>query len=196
MKFKMKGEAQIIKVYNLRADTHEFIGAGDAYIPPHTGLPAHCTTIEPPEIKAGFVAIFDDTDQKWNVVEDHRGEAVYDIATRQQLYIQAPGALPEGVTPVAPGSDFDIWDGEQWVKDEVAERAAALNAAAMTRASLINEAMASISVIQLKLNAGRKLTEEETAKLNTVLDYIDNVAATDISTAPEVNWPVVPENLS
>jgi Asp-tRNA(Asn)/Glu-tRNA(Gln) amidotransferase C subunit len=56
--------------------------------------------------------------------------------------------------------------------------------------------MASISVIQLKLNAGRKLTEEEIAKLNAVLDYIDNVAAIDISSAPEINWPVVPENLS
>lgn len=196
MNFKMKSEAQIIKIYNFRADTNEFIGAGDAYIPPHTGLPANCTTIAPPETKAGFVAIFDDADQKWNVVEDHRGEEVYDIATRQQLYIQEPGALPEGVTPVAPGSDFDVWDGQQWVKDEAAERAAALNAATIKRDSLINNAMASISIIQLKLNAGRKLTEEETARLNAVLDYIDNVAATDISSAPKINWPVVPEYLS
>ncbi|HGH3388971.1 TPA: tail fiber assembly protein [Citrobacter freundii] len=196
MKFKMKSEDQIIKVYNLRADTNEFIGAGDAYIPPHTGLPANCTTIAPPETKAGFVAIFDDADQKWNVVEDHRGEAVYDIATRQQLYIQEPGALPEGVTPVAPGSDFDVWDGQQWVKDEAAERKAALEAAAIKKESLISDAMTSISVIQLKLSAGRKLTTEETEKLNAVLDYIDNVTATDISIAPEINWPVVPKNLS
>jgi hypothetical protein len=196
MKFKMKGEAQIIKVYNLRVDTHEFIGAGEAYIPPHTGLPAHCTTIEPPEAKVGFVAIFDDADQKWNIVEDHRSEVVYDTATRQKIYITEPGALPADVTPLLPNGEFDFWDGERWVKDEAAEREAALNVAAVKRDSLINDAMASISVIQLKLNAGRKLTEEEIAKLNAVLDYIDNVAAIDISSAPEINWPVVPENLS
>ncbi|EOA6754227.1 tail fiber assembly protein, partial [Escherichia coli] len=39
--------------------------------------------------------------------------------------------------------------------------------------SLINAAMVNISVIQLKLQAGRKLTQAETTRLNTVLDYID-----------------------
>ncbi len=39
MTFKMSEQAQTIKIFNLRSDTNEFIGAGDAYIPPHTGLP-------------------------------------------------------------------------------------------------------------------------------------------------------------
>ncbi|KPO21440.1 tail fiber assembly protein, partial [Escherichia coli] len=38
--------------------------------------------------------------------------------------------------------------------------------------SLIDAAMTNISVIQLKLQAGRKLTQEETTRLNVVLDYI------------------------
>ncbi|CQB61347.1 Gifsy-2 prophage tail fiber assembly like-protein [Salmonella enterica subsp. enterica serovar Typhimurium str. DT104] len=38
MTFKMSEQAQTIKIFNLRSDTNEFIGAGDAYIPPHTGL--------------------------------------------------------------------------------------------------------------------------------------------------------------
>lgn len=33
----MSDTPQTIKIYNLRSDTNEFIGAGDAYIPPHTG---------------------------------------------------------------------------------------------------------------------------------------------------------------
>ncbi|MEB0964952.1 tail fiber assembly protein [Citrobacter braakii] len=192
MKFKMKSEDQIIKVYNLRADTNEFIGAGDAYIPPHTGLPANCTTIAPPETKVGFVAVFDDAAQTWSVVEDHRNQVVYDTTTRQQQYITELGALPAGVTPVAPERDFDVWDGQRWVKDEAAEHKAALDAAAIKKESLISDAMASISVIQLKLSAGRKLTPEETEKLNAVLDYIDNVTATDISTAPDVTFPEKP----
>ncbi len=61
------------------------------------------------------------------------------------------------------------------------------------RQSLIDAAMASISLIQLKLQAGRNLTQSETSRLNTVLDYIDAVTATDISTAPDVIWPELPE---
>lgn len=59
--------------------------------------------------------------------------------------------------------------------------------------SLIDAAMVNISVIQLKLQAGRKLTQEETTRLNVVLDYIDAVTATDTSTAPDVIWPELPE---
>ncbi|EOH2171293.1 tail fiber assembly protein, partial [Salmonella enterica subsp. enterica serovar Newport] len=50
MTFKMSDTPQTIKIFNLRSDTNEFIGAGDAYIPPHTGLPANCTDLAPPDI--------------------------------------------------------------------------------------------------------------------------------------------------
>ncbi|HAT3689742.1 tail fiber assembly protein [Citrobacter freundii] len=56
----------------------------------------------------------------------------------------------------------------------------------------IDEALQSVSVIQLKLQAGRKLTGEEALRLNQTLDYIDEVEATDTSTAPDISWPVRP----
>ncbi|EHA9225952.1 tail fiber assembly protein, partial [Salmonella enterica subsp. enterica serovar Glostrup] len=59
MAFQMSDKAQTIKIYNLRSDTNEFIGAGDAYIPPYTGLPANCTDIAPPDIPASHTAVFD-----------------------------------------------------------------------------------------------------------------------------------------
>ncbi|MGS4449957.1 tail fiber assembly protein [Enterobacter roggenkampii] len=65
-------------------------------------------------------------------------------------------------------------------------------AAEAKRQSLIDQAMQSISVIQLKLQAGRKLTVAETEKLNSTLDYIDAVTATDVSTAPDITWPEHP----
>ncbi|HAD0309435.1 TPA: tail fiber assembly protein [Escherichia coli] len=68
-----------------------------------------------------------------------------------------------------------------------------LREAEAQRQSLIDAAMASISLIQLKLRAGRKLTQAETTRLNAVLDYIDAVEATDTSTAPDVIWPELPE---
>ena len=60
------------------------------------------------------------------------------------------------------------------------------------RQLLIDQALQSISVIQLKLQAGRKLTTEETNKLNSTLDYMDEVTATDTSTAPDISWPELP----
>ena len=53
--------------------------------------------------------------------------------------------------------------------------------------------MQSISIIQLKLQAGRALSDAEKNKLNATLDYIDAVTATDTATAPDINWPVPPE---
>lgn len=61
------------------------------------------------------------------------------------------------------------------------------------RKNLIDQAMQSISVIQLKLQAGRKLTTAETGKLNSTLDYIDAVTAIDTSAAPDIEWPVPPQ---
>ena len=51
MAFRMSEQARTIKIYNLLAGTNEFIGEGDAYIPPHTGLPANSTDIAPPDIR-------------------------------------------------------------------------------------------------------------------------------------------------
>ncbi|MCV7775523.1 tail fiber assembly protein, partial [Escherichia coli] len=94
---------------------------------------------------------------------------------------------------IAPLTPYDKWDGEKWVTDTEAQHHAAVDAAEAQRQSLIDAAMASISLIQLKLQAGRKLTQAETTRLNAVLDYIDAVTATDTSTAPDVIWPELPE---
>ncbi|HGD9246516.1 TPA: tail fiber assembly protein, partial [Escherichia coli] len=92
-----------------------------------------------------------------------------------------------------PLTPYDKWDGEKWVTDTEAQHSAAVDAAEAQRQSLIDAAMASISLIQLKLQAARKLTQAETTRLNAVLDYIDAVTATDTSTAPDVIWPELPE---
>lgn len=77
--------------------------------------------------------------------------------------------------------------------DTEAQHNAAVEAAEAQRQSLIDAAIASISLIQLKLQAGRKLTQTESTRLNAVLDYIDAITSTDTSTAPDVTWPELPE---
>ncbi|MNP48206.1 Caudovirales tail fiber assembly protein [compost metagenome] len=60
------------------------------------------------------------------------------------------------------------------------------------RQALIDSSVQSISVIQLKLQAGCKLTATEKAKLNSVLDYIDTLNTIDTSKAPDIELPALP----
>ncbi|ENZ0435959.1 tail fiber assembly protein [Enterobacter hormaechei] len=62
------------------------------------------------------------------------------------------------------------------------------------KGQLIIDAMQSVSVIQLKLQAGRTLSASESEKLNRTLDYIDDVESTPIeSVTGLVDWPLQPE---
>ncbi|HGT5802663.1 TPA: tail fiber assembly protein, partial [Escherichia coli] len=143
--------------------------------------------------KAGYAICRSVDLNSWEYVPDHRGEVVYSTETGDTKEITAPGDYPENTTIIAPLTQYDKWDGEKWVTDTEAQHGAAVEAAEAQRQSLIDAAMASISLIQLKLQAGRNLTQAETAQLNAALDYIDAVTATDTSTAPDVIWPELPE---
>lgn len=189
MAFEISDKAQTIKVFNLRADTIEFIGAGDVYIPPHTGLPANCTTIQPPAISAGKVAIFNGKDESWSLDEDHRGETVYDTTTGQSVFISDIGPLPVNTVTAAPSGQYDKWDGQAWVKDEEAEKNARLKEAAEKQRQRIADARAVIGEWQTELMLG-SLSGENKVKLQLWLDYIDALKKTDLNT-PE--WPVPPE---
>ncbi|EMX9333965.1 tail fiber assembly protein, partial [Escherichia coli] len=139
----------------------------------------------------GRVAVF--TGKGWSHEEDHRNETVYSIENGAAVTVDYIGAIKNGYVTLSPLTPYDKWDGEKWVTDTEAQHGAAVDAAEAQRQSLIDAAMASISLIQLKLQAGRKLTQAETTRLNAVLDYIDAVTATDTSTAPDVIWPELPE---
>ncbi|HAP6024167.1 TPA: tail fiber assembly protein, partial [Escherichia coli] len=182
-----------ITVYNYDGETREYISTSNEYLAVGVGIPAYSCLDAPGTYKAGY-AICRSMDLKsWEYVSDHRGEIVYSTETGESKEIKTPGDYPENATTIAPSTPYDKWDGEKWVTDTEAQHSAAVDAAEAQRQSLIDAAMASISLIQLKLQAGRKLTQAETTRLNAVLDYIDAVTATDTSTAPDVIWPELPE---
>ncbi|EQA1269675.1 tail fiber assembly protein, partial [Escherichia coli] len=133
------------------------------------------------------------TGKGWSHEEDHRNETVYSTENGAAVTVDYIGAIKDGYVTLSPLTPYDKWDGEKWVTDTEAQHSAAVEAAEAQRQSLIDAAMASISLIQLKLQAGRKLTQPENTRLNAVLDYIDAVTATDTSTAPDVIWPELPE---
>ncbi|ELR4954156.1 tail fiber assembly protein [Salmonella enterica] len=189
MTFKMSDTPQTIKIYNLRSDTNEFIGAGDAYIPPHTGLPANCTDIIPPGIPASHIAIFDAETETWSLKEDHRGETVYDATTGNQVYISDPGPLPENVTLVPPDGEYQKWDGKAWVKDEAAETAAQLREAEETKKRLLQTASEKIAPLQDAVDLDIA-TDDEKAHLDEWKKY--RVQVNRVDTLKPV-WPQKPE---
>ncbi|PRT95166.1 tail fiber assembly protein [Salmonella enterica] len=188
MTFKMSDTPQTIKIFNLRSDTNEFIGAGDAYIPPHTGLAANCTDIAPPDIPSSHIAVFDAETQTWSLQEDHRGETVYDTTTGNQVYISAPGPLPENVTSVSPGGEYQKWDGKAWVKDGAAEKAAQLRQEEETKSRLLQMASEKIAPLQDAVDLDIA-TDDEKAQLDEWKKYRVLVNRVD-TTSPD--WPDVP----
>ncbi|EAA1941086.1 tail fiber assembly protein [Salmonella enterica] len=190
MTFKMSEQAQTIKIFNLRSDTNEFIGAGDAYIPPHTGLPANCTDIAPPDIPSSHIAVFDAETQTWSLQEDHRGETVYDTTTGNQMYISEPGPLPENATSVSPGGGYKKWDSKTqvWVNDEAAEAAARLREAEGTKNRLLQIASEKIAPLQDAVDLGIA-TDDEKAQLGEWKKYRVLVNRVDTSNP---DWPEQP----
>lgn len=70
MAFEMSDEMQVVHVYNVTNDTFAFVDETDVQIPPHTGLPALCTTVAPPDvILEGQMAIFDFELEEWTLVD-------------------------------------------------------------------------------------------------------------------------------
>ncbi|HFV8399821.1 TPA: tail fiber assembly protein [Escherichia coli] len=183
-------EAGFITIYNYNGETREYISSSVEYLPFGVGVPGNSCVDAPISKKDGFAVCRTADLTGWEYVADHRGETVYSTATGKPVTISQLGEYPEGTTTIAPLTPYDKWDGEKWVTDTEAQHGAAAEA---QRQSLIDTAMASISLIQLKLQAGRKLTQAETTRLNAVLDYIDAVTATDTSTVPDVIWPELPE---
>ncbi len=190
MTFKMSDKEQKITVYNLLTTTHEFIGKGDAYIPPHTGLPANSTVIAPPDIPAGNVAIFDQGKQTWSLSEDHRGQTVYSIATGEEIHISDIGPLPDSTVATAPSGQYEKWDGKAWVKDADAEESALLSAAVSKKAELINEATQHIQILNdsIAYDGGQ---ESEAAALKKWTVYRVQLNRLDTSTVPDT-WPEKP----
>ncbi|RME58182.1 DUF4376 domain-containing protein [Candidatus Parcubacteria bacterium] len=84
--------------------TGELLGERIASPDPIEGkplVPAHATLIAPPKtIPEGSVAVFDETKNKWSVMEDHRGQVVW--VNNQEVTIDKLGPLPKGASKTKP----------------------------------------------------------------------------------------------
>ena len=91
-------------VYKYDAITNEYIESMTAIVDKVASrragkqiyfIPAFATLVKPPKTKAGEVAIFNNG--KWKIEEDHRGETVYSLDTREAQTWSKIGKLPRGI---------------------------------------------------------------------------------------------------
>nr|WP_250188266.1 phage tail tube protein [Escherichia coli] len=155
------------------------------------GLPANSTDIAPPDIPAGFVAVFNSDEASWHLVEDHRGKTVYDVASGDALFISELGPLPENVTWLSPGGEYQKWNGTAWVKDAEAEKLFRIREAEETKNSLMQVASEHIAPLQDAADL-EIATEEETSLLEAWKKYRVLLNRVNTTTAPDIEWPTVP----
>lgn len=193
IQFNEKGHATIagnVRVFYYDGHTKEYRGWSDEFIHVGVSIPGNSTMIAPGDPVAGKVWIFDGG--QWLTSEDHRGKTVYSTTDRSAVQVNYIGALKDGFVFASPITAFDVWNGSEWVTDTAAQHAAAVEDAEQYRQGLINAAMQSVDVIQLKLRAGRQLSDSEQTKLDAVLNYIDELTVIDIDSAPDIDWPTPP----
>lgn len=94
---------------------------------------------------------------------------------------------PSGKVRVAGKDGLPAWeDIPPPTKAQLIERAE------QQRKMLIAEVTAETEMLRAKLALGR-IKDDEKALLNAWLDYLDELEAVDVSTAPDVIWPEPPE---
>lgn len=189
--FKFSNEDQTLTIYNLSSDTNELIGVGDCFVPANTGLPAHCTNIKPPKAKAGFALVFNADTNAWQYIADHRGEIRWNTQSRQVQEIYALGDVPTDTTEKAPTSDFDLWDGEMWIKDAQAEKDFHTDMAERELKKRMDLAINTISILQDAVDF-EMATDFEVESLKAWRKYRVLLSRVDTSKAQDVDWPVLP----
>lgn len=181
-----------ITVYNFDSETREYLSTAVEFLAVGVGIPANSCTDAPVDDKDGFAVCRTASFDGWEYVADHRGETVYDTETGQPVEITGLGDYPASVTTSKPLTHYDRWNGSEWVTDEDAQKGGQIAAAEQNKSVLLAEAQNTISLWQTELQLGL-ISEDDKTSLIAWMKYIQALNAVDISTAPDIEWPVKPE---
>ncbi|WP_338132150.1 tail fiber assembly protein [Yersinia kristensenii] len=182
-----------ITVYSANSETREYTGVSNEYLPLGVGLPAYGYT-DAPALPAEYnKAVRRNTDGvAWEVVIDLRDTVAYSTDTGQPEQVSSIGDLPNTLTLLAPQTQYDKWNGTEWVTDKAAQQAAATREAEATKAELLNEAAARIAPLQDAVDT-QLATNDEKAQLTAWKTYRVLLSRIDTSKAPDIEWPEAPQ---
>lgn len=181
-----------LTAYNLDGVTREYLSASTEYLALGVGLPANSCIDAPVNNKDGFAVCRTRDNNEWEYIVDHRGKPIYDTSTGQPSLMAFLGEYPEHVTTIAPSTPYDVWNGSEWVTDEDAQKNAQMLEADKQKSALLAEAQSTISLWQTELQLGI-ISDDDKASLIAWMKYIQALNAVDVSTAPDIEWPVKPE---
>lgn len=119
--------------------------------------------------------------------EDYQNAGTWppdEMAVSDAEFQKYSGYAPTGKVLSADEKGLPVWvDKAAPSKEQLIADAESL------RQQKSSSALQSISLLQLKLQVGRKLTDAESAQVNSVLDYVDELQEIDTTKAPNIVWP-------
>ncbi|MBS9441465.1 tail fiber assembly protein [Photorhabdus heterorhabditis] len=189
----LANQAGWIKVYHTNQMTREFTNADMEYLMLGVSVSAGAYPDAPELPQSHGVAVRRSEDKcRWEIVPDYRGKTAYNTQTRLPQEITELGELPENLTFKQPVTHFDRWDGSKWVTDEAAIKASEIEQAEQLRDTLSKQANETITLLQYAVDA-ELASEEEQALLPEWKKYVVLLSRVDVSLAPNIKWPEIPE---
>lgn len=191
IKFEFSDKERVIEVFYFHYMTNEYIGKGEAHIAPHTGLPGNSTLTPPPEYGEKEIPVFDIALGEWVVMNDSRGDVAWSVETGESAIIDFIGDIPDSLTRVKPGSDFDKWNGSEWEKDTEAEHRHMVEELKKDIEIMMDYAEKQITI----LSRSKRLkiaTSEELEKLDKWEEYTVLLSRVDPEQAPYIQMPHTP----
>ena len=103
---------------------YEGVNHGQYAVQVSTGiaLPGGAYFDAPAAAVQGMAIVRSEDEKSWILIPDHRGEKIYYTGERYSTTLQTVGEVPAGYTLIAPETDFDTWNGTEWVTDSAAEK--------------------------------------------------------------------------
>ncbi|TNH44137.1 tail fiber assembly protein [Photorhabdus luminescens] len=186
-------QAGWIKVYHVNPYSREFAGTNFEYVAEGVGLSARSYPNAPDFSDANNVAVRRSEDENyWEIVPDYRGKIVYNKQTRVQQEITELGELPEILTFKKPDTDYDKWDGEEWIIDKDLLKSHQITEAKQRQVELLRQANETLSLLQDSVDLEIATAVEEAALLEWK-KYRVLLARVDILQAPDIEWPEMPK---
>ncbi|OCQ52670.1 Caudovirales tail fiber assembly protein [Photorhabdus australis subsp. thailandensis] len=181
-----------IIVFNYDAITLEYLNSTNEHLIVGIGLPANSCIDAPPDIKEGYVACRSPDLTSWLIVPDYRGKTAYNKQTRLLQEITEIGELPEILTFKKPGTDYDKWDGKEWVIDKDILKASQIEEVKQQQVILLRQANETLSLLQDAVDL-EMATDGEKAALLEWKKYRVMLSRVDVNQAPSIEWPEVPK---
>ena len=176
-------------IYNVDANTGEYLSATYQYFPVGVGLPANAYLDAPSDVD-DRCAIVRQGD-KWTYPIDHRGKVIYSIETGVESIATTIGDIPDGFTLLTPSSEFDSWDGKKWVLDKEKQHQHDIAVAQSQQSQLLKEVNNEISNFQDAVDA-EIATEQQVEILKKWKKYRFELNQLDVNKVPNINWPKKP----